>query len=174
MKALFIIAPENFRDEEFKVPRWKLEDAGVQVTVASTKTGPCRGMLGMKVESDTTVDKVNVNDYDAVVVSGGTGSKEFLWNNQKVLDIVKEFNKQNKVIASICMSGVVLAKAGVLKGKRATVFPTGETQRLLEWNGAKYVKDHVVVDDNIITADGPDAADEFANKIVEVMGVGSV
>jgi len=169
MKALFIIAPENFRDEEFKVPRWKLEDAGIQVTVASTRAGTCRGMLGMKVEPDTTVDNVNVNDYDAVVVSGGTGAKEFLWNNQKVLDIVKEANSQNKVLASICLSGVVLAKAGVLKGKRATVFPTGETQRLLEWNGAKYVKDHVVIDGKILTADGPDAADEFADKIIEVM-----
>jgi protease I len=100
---------------------------------------------------------------------GGSGSKEYLWSNNKVISIVNEAFKKNKTIAAICLSSVVLAKAGILKGKTATVSPSGESIRLLQWNGAEYVKKGVVVDGRVVTAEGPANSEEFADAIISVM-----
>lgn len=166
MKALMVLAPKNFRDEEYRTPALKLERAGITVHVAGPTSGPYTGMLGKVVTPDLTLDQVNVDDYDAVVIVGGSGSKDYLWNNSKLMGIVNEASKKNKTIAAICLSGAVLAKAGILKGRVATVFPTGECIRLLQWNGADYVKKGVVVDGKIITAEGPGNSEEFADAII--------
>ncbi|MBM3308936.1 MAG: DJ-1/PfpI family protein [Candidatus Altiarchaeales archaeon] len=169
MKALMVLAPKNFRDEEYRTPALKLERAGITVHVTGPTSGPYTGMLGKVVTPDLTLDQVKVDDYDAVVLVGGSGSKEYLWSNSKVISIVNEASKKNKTIAAICFSSVVLAKAGILKGKMATVSPSGESIRLLQWNGAEYVKKGVVVDGKIVTAEGPANSEEFADAIISVM-----
>lgn len=167
MKALMVLAPKNFRDEEYRTPALKMERAGITVHVAGPTSGPYTGMLGKVVSPDLTLGEVNVDDYDAVIVVGGSGSKDYLWNNSKLMGILSEASKKKKTIAAICLSGAVLAKAGILKDKKATVSPSGESIRLLQWNGAEYVKEGVVVDGNIITAEGPSNSDEFADAIIE-------
>jgi len=167
MKALMVLAPKNFRDEEYRTPALKLERAGITVHVAGPTSGPYTGMLGKVVSPDLTLEQVNVDDYDAVVLVGGSGSKDYLWNNNRLMGIINEAHKKNKVVASICLSGAVLATAGILRGRRATVSPTGESIRLLKWNGADYVKKGVVVDGNIITAEGPADSELFAEAIIE-------
>ena len=72
-------------------------------------------------------------------------------------------------MAAICLSPVVLAKAGVLRGKKSTVFETAETVRALRDGGAEYVKTDVVVDGRIITSPGPEAVASFARRIVEAL-----
>lgn len=73
-----IIAPMGFKDEEFQEPKVILEREGLNVLVASTVAGTAEGMFGMKVTPDTTVDKVNPTEFDAVVVIGGSGSPTYL------------------------------------------------------------------------------------------------
>ena len=170
MKALMVLAPKNFRDEEYRTPALKLERAGITVHVAGPTSGPYTGMLGKVVTPDLTLDQVKVDDYDAIIVVGGSGSKEYLWSNNKLISILNEASRKDKTIASICLSGAVLAKAGILKGKKATVSPSGESIRLLEWNGADYIKEGVVVDGKIITAEGPNNAEDFADAIIKVLG----
>ncbi|MDD5112055.1 MAG: DJ-1/PfpI family protein [Candidatus Altiarchaeota archaeon] len=169
MKALMILSPKNFRDEEYRTPALKLERAGITVHVAGPTSGPYTGMLGKVVTPDLTLDQVNVDDYSAIVVIGGSGSKDYLWSNNKLISIINEAFKKNKTIAGICMSAPVLAKAGVLKGKNATTFASGECVRLLQWNGANYIKKGVVVDGKIVTAEGPTNADEFADAIIATL-----
>jgi len=169
LKAVIILIPENFRDEEFRIPREKLEMAGVSVTVAGLKMDEARGMLGMTVMPDTTIDNISVDDYDAIILPGGSGSPEYLWNNEDVHKILREANEKNKVIGAICLSGAVLANSGILKGKEATVFPTEEAIKALEDGGAIYKKESVVVDGNIVTADGPQSADRFADEILRLL-----
>ncbi len=111
-KVLMIIAPKNFRDEEFIEPKNILEKANVEVKVASTIKGKAKGMLGVNVDVETTVDEVNPAEYDAVVVVGGSGSQTYLWDNKKVQEIVKKAESLGKVVAAICISPVVLARAG--------------------------------------------------------------
>jgi len=171
VKALFILAPENFRDEEFTEPFDALEDAGAVCDVTGPGSGEFKGMLGMTVAPTIPLEEASAADYDAVIVVGGSGSRKHLWSNQRVLNLVSAAAEDGLVVAGICMSGAVLANAGVLDGKRATVFETPESVEALAQGGAEYVKEPVVADGNVITAEGPGAAADFAAKILEALGV---
>jgi len=171
LKALLIIAPENFKDEEYVVPKEVFEDFGITVETASTIDEDCTGKLGLTVTPDLTIASANPLKYDAIVVVGGAGSHDFLWDDDDTLDLVKNAYDAGKVVAAICISPAVLAYAGVLEGREATVFETPETIDALIDGGAKHVKGDVVADGNIVTANGPKAAQEFAEKIVELLGV---
>jgi protease I len=167
-KVLMVIAYHDFRDEEYQKPREILENAGAEITVASSSTGPALGKLGMTVNVDTLLEDILVEDYDAFVFVGGPGASEY-FNNQTALRIVKQADEAHKIIAAICIAPVILANAGILTGKEATVFST-EAYTLRE-KGVIYTGQEVETDGmgNIITADGPEAAEKFANLIAEAL-----
>lgn len=170
-KVLLVVAPERFRDEEFLVPRAALAEAGARVAVASTRPGRARGMLGAEVAVDLLVSEANPADYDAVVVVGGFGSPTHLWGHEPLLELVKTMYGEGKVVAGICFSGAVLARAGVLAGKRATVFPAPHAMVELQRGGAHYVEEAVVRDGTVLTASGPEAAQAFAKALVRQLPV---
>ncbi len=166
-QILMVIAPQQFRDEELTEPRDLFEGEGARVTVASTKVGTARGMLGAAVQADMTIDEAPSEDYQAVVIVGGMGSPDHLWDNQALHKLIEALYSHKKVVAAICLSGAVLARAGVLAGKKATVWPDEAAIKALTDGGAHYLKDHLVQDGTIITADGPEAAADFGSRIVE-------
>ncbi len=168
-KVLFVLAPEGFRDEEYDIPRRILEKNDVKVNVTGPTEGIYKGMLGMTVRPDTIFDFINVSDFDAVIVVGGSGSKKWLWDNKKLHNIVFRAWEEDKIVAAICLSPVVLAKANIMDGKRATVFPLPEAIGLLNADDVKYIKESVVVDGKIITADGPESAKEFGETILDLL-----
>jgi protease I len=157
-----IIAPENFRDEELLHTKEELERAGVKVTVASTRTA-ARGLLGARVTPDIKLEQAGVDDYGAVVFVGGPGASIY-FNDKRALSIASEAFEKGKKTCAICIAPTILANAGVLKGKRATVWD-GEYVRRIESKGATYTGKSVEVDGNIITANGPGAAREFGRTI---------
>lgn len=164
---LMVIAPQNFRDEEFLEPKKIFEDAGAEVVVASPSLSVATGMLGAKVTPNITISEVNIDEYDAIVVVGGVGSKQYLWENEELRGLVKKASDQDKIVSAICLSPAILARARLLEGKNATVFPSGDAIEELNKGGAVYISRDVVVSGNIVTANGPDAAREFGNKVVE-------
>jgi protease I len=166
-KVLMVIAPENFRDEELLHTREELEREGVKTTVACSKTGEARGMFGARVKPDIWLDQVKTDDYDAVVFVGGTGSQTY-FNDRRALSIASEAFKKGKKVCAICIAPVILANAGVLKGKRATVWD-GEYIEKIESKGATYTGKSVEVDGNVITANGPAAAREFGRTIARAI-----
>lgn len=163
---LFIIAKINFRDEEYLEPKSILEKSGMKIVTASSSIGEAKGMLGVKVKVDTTIDKVNVSDYDAVIFVGGTGAEEY-FNNKIAHKIVLDTVSQNKLLGAICIAPVILAKSGVLKNKRATVFSSEQNE--LKKYGALYTNKGVEIDGKIVTAAGPKFATEFGEKIKELL-----
>lgn len=169
MKALILLMPEDFRDEEFQIPRDKLASSGVSVTVAGLRGGQAKGILGLTVLPDILINDVNVGEYDALIVPGGPGSPRYLWNDQRVLSLVKEACNKGKIVAAICLSGAVLANAGILKWKNATVFETPQSLKVFNEKGVNYVKQDVVVDGRIVTARGPAAAEKFAEEILRIL-----
>ncbi|AIJ05819.1 intracellular protease, PfpI family [Methanocaldococcus bathoardescens] len=168
-KVLMVIAPKDFRDEELFEPMAVFESNGLKVDVVSTTKGEHVGMLGNKITTEKTIYDVNANEYDAIVIVGGIGSKEYLWNNTRLIELVKEFNSQNKVVSAICLSPVVLAKAGILKNKKATVYPAQEAIEELKKEGAIYEDKGVVVDGNVITAKSPDYARLFGLEVLKAI-----
>jgi protease I len=163
---LMIIAPERFRDEELFITKEELEKAGHKTVVASTIKGVCPGSRGGFATSVITISKVNTKKYDAVVFVGGGGSK-ILFNNVDALRIAKEMNNDKKVVSAICLAPVILANAGVLKGKNATV--AGTEARTLEFKGAKFTGPGVMVDGNIVTGNAPKSSKLFGQKICELL-----
>lgn len=169
-KVLMIIAPEQFRDEELLVPRQALIDAGWTVDTASTRTGESEGMLGAveNVRYNLNFAQVEADRgfYDAAIVVGGMGAPGYLWNNAELHRLLQTIAGQNKVVAAICLSGAVLAKAGLLKGKQGTVWEMPESLAALKAGGCEYTGAPVTVDGNIITANGPDAATAFSEAVI--------
>ena len=164
--VLIIIAHENFQDHEFRIPKEILKDN--KITIASTETTPAKGVLGTEVTPDITIEKAleQIDEFDAVIFVGGAGAKNYFENK-----IVLEIAQKAKIIAAICIAPIILANAGVLKGKKATVWDDGnKTQaNLIESKGAEYIPEQVVVDQNVITANGPRAAEEFGRKIKDLL-----
>jgi len=162
-KIVFITAPEVFRDEEYAKPKKILEDAGMQVTTASIKKGEITGRFGLKAISEMTLEDIKPNDFDAIVYIGGAGARVF-FEDPNALKLANEFYQDGKITASICIAGTTLANAGILKGKKATVFIDGKDA--LEKGGAIYTGNPLEIDGNIITANGPEAAEAFGKAIL--------
>ena len=170
-KIVMIAVFRDFRDEEYFVPKEILEKAGAEVKTASNQKGTALGADGGEVEVDLLISEINIADFDAIVFIGGPGCLENL-DNENSYKVVQETVAQGKILASICISAVILAKAGVLKGKKATVWSSPMDRgpvRILENNGAIYQDEPVVVDGKIITGNGPAAAREFGQAIVELL-----
>lgn len=165
-KAVMIIAHDEFRDEELLQPKDILEKAGIEVKIASTSLSPARGVLGAKVKPDILVSDINVKDFNAVIFVGGAGASQY-WDDPLAHKLVADAVDAGRIVAAICIAPVTLANAGVLKGKRATVWSSEGAQ--LKAGGANYTGRPVEKDGNIITASGPAAAREFAEELLEAL-----
>jgi protease I len=104
------------------------------------------------------------------VFIGGSGASVF-FDNSVALDIARKSFEQGKVTAAICIAPIILANAGILQGRDATVWDSGSGEMVsqLEAHGAKFQNDAVVEDGKIITANGPDAATKFGKAIARLL-----
>jgi protease I len=165
-RAVFIVAGANFRDEELFETRLALEDAGVETVIASSRIGPVTGMLGGTAEAMVLLGELAVDNFDAIIFVGGPGAVEYI-NSPVAMGIAREAADKGKVLAAICIAPTVLANAGVLKGIRATSFPSERVK--LQLAGAEYTGAPVERDGPIITASDPEAAGIFGAAIVETL-----
>jgi protease I len=165
-KAVMVIAHEGFRDEELFVPKKVLEKGGIEVKIASTALTPARGKLGGSSPVDMLLKDIRVLDFDAVVFIGGPGSVGY-WDDPVAHKLLRESLSAGKITAGICSAAATLAKAGILRGRRATVFP--EDAGVLIDNGAAYTATEVERDGNIITAAGPQAAEGFGEEVLKAL-----
>ena len=166
-KVLMVIAPENFRDEEFMEPKEVFENAGAGVTVASKGVDSAKGMMGAIVTVDSDISETDAGDYDAVVFVGGSGASVY-FNDKTAQNLARTAYEKGKIVAAICIAPSTLANAGLLEGKRATSFSSEKGN--LEAKGAEYTGAAVEQDGRIITGNGPGAASEFGHKIAEALG----
>ena len=166
MKIVFAIAPNQFLDQEYTVPISILREKGVECITASTIEGVCYGMRGEIVKSDISFDSLNVSDYDGIIIVGGIGCQDYLWRCQKLIDVTSEFGKLGKLVAGICLAPVVIAESGLLVNKKATVFESPASRRVLDLDKAVIVDDSVVVSGSVITAKMPKDVYAFTEAIL--------
>ncbi|MCX6759863.1 MAG: DJ-1/PfpI family protein [Candidatus Nealsonbacteria bacterium] len=170
-KAAIIIAFKDFQDEEYLVTRNALEGAGIKVSTASSQKGIAVGKFGGEIKIDTVVSGINIIDFDAVIFIGGPGAVKY-FDDKEWHKIVKEAVENKKVLAAICIAPVILARAGVLRGKKATVWASNMDKsgvKILEKEGAKYFGNPVEIDGNIITGNGPESAGRFVQEILTLL-----
>ncbi|MGV8177070.1 MAG: DJ-1/PfpI family protein [Candidatus Bilamarchaeaceae archaeon] len=173
-KVVMIIPPRMFRDEELFIPKEHLESKGVEVIVASTEKGKCVGAGDHEINIEMTLDEVDAPQLDAVLFVGGPGTPP-IRKEARALEIAREAAQKGKALGAICWAVTTLAKAGVLEGKKATVWygPDSEygttTDKVLAKYGCTYVPQGVVADGKIVSADGPRNAKKYAEEIEKIL-----
>jgi len=166
IKVLLVIAPKDFNDIEYQAVRNKLEENGALVKVASIQLGEATGMDKTKVKIDEVVSEANVGFYESVVFIGGSGMALIL-GDETLANLAKSFYHAGKNVSAICFAPAILAKAGILSGKKATGWE--KTRGDIERAGAEFTGKTVIVDGHIITANAPESAVEFADEIIKYL-----
>jgi protease I len=168
-KILFVIAPRDFRDEEYLEPRKLFDAAGCEVVVASSVVGPVRGFHGTWVTADKAIPECHARDYDAVVFAGGRGVKVY-FDDAGAQRLAREAVEHGKVLAAICSAPGILANAGVLQDVAATSW---ETERpLLVAKGAVLdTSKPVVRSGRIVTGEGAPVSSAFGREVLRTLGL---
>jgi protease I len=164
-KVLMVIPHTQFRDEEFFEPKRILETEAATVTVASGSVRTCHGAKGGTIQSQIAIADAKADEYDALVLCGGTSVPDFFWNDKKLAELAAAMSAAGKVVAAISLSTVVLAKAKLLTGKKATVYFLPQAIQELKAGGATYVSEPLIVQDKLILAEGPTESTKFAEAI---------
>jgi len=188
VKKILMIVGDYVEDYEAMVPFQMLTMVGhtVHAVCPGKKAGETVRTAVHDFEGDQTYSEkrghnfainssfegVRPNNYDALVIPGGR-APEYLRLNEKVLDIVRQFAKANKPIASICHGLQVLAAAGVLKGKLCTAYPAVKPELILagaKWGEVNQTFSNAYVDGNLVTAAAWPAHPEWMRKFLDVLG----
>ena len=169
---VLMIAADGFETVELFEPRKALEAAGATVTLASIKADPIQGMEQdiNKAETatpDLTLDQVDTDDYDALVIPGGTCNPDKLRREGRAVEIVSEFMEDDKIVAAICHGPWLLVEADAVDGRQLTGFASIRTD--LANAGAEVVDQEVVVDGNLITSRKPDDIPAFNQAIIAAL-----
>lgn len=165
---LMVIPKDNFRDEELLKPKSIFEANGAIVVIASDEPGQSMGMLGATIQVELDVKNLKAASYDAILFVGGSGVEEYkLYDDAEYKRLALEAYQQDKVLGAICLAPQILASAGILEGREATV--SSSAASYLEQHGAKYTGSPVTQSGNIITADGPTSATSFADTVARAL-----
>jgi protease I len=168
-KILLIVASQGFQPIEYSQPKQILENAGYTVVTASNSAYQAISSIGTPTKVDLTIDAVNPKEYEGIFFIGGPGALEHL-NNQKSYDLLQKAYTAHKFVGAICISPRILANAGILDGKKATGWDDDHLlANIFVQHSVEYVKDPVVVDERIITASGPSAAQAWAQAIIKAL-----
>ncbi|MCK4255559.1 DJ-1/PfpI family protein [candidate division WOR-3 bacterium] len=165
---VFVISQKNFRDEEYLIPREIFEGLGAEVSVASEDTTTAIGMLEVSVKPDMRLDDISLKDFDVIILVGGSGSVVF-WGNEHLHKNLIEAADSGRIIGAICLAPGILARAGLLKERKATICASPGAKKLFEEEDVIYTGNEVERDKNIVTADGPAASKVFADEIISVI-----
>ncbi|RLJ05750.1 MAG: DJ-1 family protein [Candidatus Aenigmatarchaeota archaeon] len=160
MKVLVPLA-DGFEEMEAATTINILKRGGLDVVVAGLPGTIVRGSRGLKVMLEKKLDDLDINDFDALVLVGGYPGYKNLSQSNNILRAVVEFDEKKKLIAAICGAPSVLAKTGILDDRRATIYPGLEKEIPRPREG------RVVIDEHIITSQGPGTAIDFALAVLE-------
>jgi len=175
MKTLLFLA-KGFETMEFSVfvdvMGWAKDDYGFDVSVVTCGFHKeVISTFNIPVLVEKTIEEIDVNDYDALAIPGGFEEYGFYEEayDERFLKLIQEFDKQGKIIATICVAALPLGKSGVLNGRRATTYHLGDAyrQKQLKEFGAIVVNEPIVIDKNIITSYCPETAAGVAFKLLE-------
>lgn len=165
-RVLLIIPQARFKDVELRTLLSFLERKKIPVKTAAPTKKEVYGMDGMRVRPDLAFSEVNVTDFEALIFIGGMGTRE-LWDNTEAQRMAREAADGGKILAAISMAPVILARAGLLEGREATVY-FSEVKQITD-RGAKYNGAPIAVSDNIITCKGPEAVEKLILGVIKIL-----
>ena len=170
MKKVAILAAPGFEEIELMAPLDILRRLNMDVVLAGVQSDKVVSTHEVTVSTDTMLDKLHADKLDALILPGGAGSW-VLRDTPEVIHLVKKMHEEGKLVAAICAAPILLDKAGLVRDRNVTAYPAQDVYRELNEAGAHIVKDeNVVLDGNMLTANGPGAAMLFGYSIGEYLG----
>ena len=167
-KRILIIATDGFEQSKLMEPKAALEAAGFETVVASPKAGEIKGWKdgnwGESVPVDAKLDSVSEGDFDALLLPGGQMNPDILRMDERVIDLIEDFNDAEKPIAAICHAPWLLIEANIVDGRTMTSWPSVRTD--LTNAGAEVVDQEVAIDGNLITSRNPDDIPAFSDALI--------
>jgi protease I len=169
-KRVAILAASGVEQVELTQPRQTADDAGATTTLISIDTGEIQAMNGDITPADTfpvdqAVTDVSADDFDALILPGGTCNPDTLRQNPDVIAFVQAIAAAGKPIAAICHAPWTLVEADLVRGKRLTSYPSLRTD--IRNAGGTVVDEEVVVDQGLITSRNPHDLDAFCSTILK-------
>jgi protease I len=165
MARIAFVLGNDFEDVEFEQPSSGLRDH--EFDVIGMDTDAVTGKHGTTVSIDKAIDDASAGDYDALVIPGGF-SPDHLRTDDRIVDFVRAFGEQDKVIAAVCHGPSLLIEAGLVAGRTMTSWPSIRTD--LRNAGADVVDREVVVDGKLITSRNPDDLPAFTDTLLTALG----
>ncbi|UPV73145.1 type 1 glutamine amidotransferase [Halorussus limi] len=170
------VAPEGTEDVEFTESKAAVADAGASVEILSSETGEARTVdndleWAESYEIDATFSDVSADDYDALVIPGGTVGADKLRANEDAVTLVREHVADDKPVGVICHGPWVLVEADAVEGRTLTSYPSLQTD--VRNAGGEWVDEEVVTDEGFVTSRKPDDLPAFREEIVETFAAES-
>ena len=174
-KKVAILAADGVEQVELEKPREVVQEAGAETEVVSLDDGEIQAMngdidKGDRIAVDRKVADVSVDDYDALLLPGGTMNPDKLRMDSDAVSFVRDFVNSGKPIGVICHGPWTLVEADVVRGRTLTSWPSVRTD--LRNAGAEVVDEEVVVDEGIVSSRNPDDLPAFCEKVLEEFAEG--
>ena len=165
MKNVLIPLAPGFEEIETITVVDILRRSGAKVSTAGIVDGVIEGSRGVKILADESINNINSEKFDLMILHGGHPGTDNLKKDPRVTTLLTEIESRNKLIGAICAAPIILEENGLLRKRKRTSHPSVKEALL----GDLYTEDRVVVDQNIITSRSPGTAREFAFKLVEIL-----
>lgn len=166
-KKIIILIEEMFNVFEFWYPYYRLKEEGAEVTVVGSGSAEVyTGKPGTQAKADVSADKVSAENFDGIIIPGGY-APDMMRRHPAMINLVKDFFKNDKVIAAICHAGWMLISAKILSGRRATSFFSIKDDMVNA--GADWVDQEVVVDGKLVTSRVPDDLPAFMKAVIDIL-----
>jgi protease I len=169
-KAIVLTA-DQFEDMEVYFPVFRLQEEGWIVTIAAPTMQTIYGEHGYGLKPDTTIDKVNPNDYDLLILPGGSpkGAPATVRKIKEAQDIAASFFAKNKLVATICHGPYTLVSAGLVKGKHLTSYWHDGVPEEIKKGGGIWEDKDVVVDGNLVSSSWPMDLPAFMKEVMKIV-----
>jgi len=163
-KKIAILATDGYEDLELHYPRIRLNEAGYETELISLHRREIKGKHGYPIKPDKLIREANHNDYDGVIIPGGTKNPDYLRRDKEVLDFVAKINKDGRLVGAICHAGWVLISAKIVSGRKATSYFAIKDDMVNA--GAIFEDSPVVIDRNLITSRLPSDLPDFMKAVL--------
>ncbi len=177
MKKVLLLLAEGFETFEasvfIDVIGWNLVegDHSTELFTCGLKK-EIRTSFNQRFIVDYLVEETDIRDFDAIAIPGGFEVYDFYKDayDERFLNMIREFNREDKIVASICVGALPVGKSGILANRKGTTYNIkGIRQQTLSSYGVKVINEPVVVEDKIITSWNPSTAVDVAFTLLEML-----